>query len=79
MTTPIPVSSGEKQAALQFQRQAYEWIMLMLGTATKTIYLNGGSESRRETTEYWREIAKEYNIRFRAYGWCVILGGSDAS
>ena len=58
------------------KRVASELATLKLGRASKTIYLNGGSGTRADAREYWRQIASSLGVRFQAYGGCVVkLGG----
>lgn len=58
------------------QRLLYEAVLIYLGLATRTIFLNGGSETRAATRNYWREYAKQLNLPFKAYGgWAVEIGG----
>ena len=67
------VEGSEKEKAEQ--AAAAESMLLMLGLAQKTIFLNGGSQTRRDAREYWRETARLLNVECRESGCMVIIGG----
>jgi hypothetical protein len=53
-----------------------EETLLQLGLARRMIYLNGGSQTRRDVVESWRQHARERNMRFELKANCIIvLGG----
>lgn len=57
-------------------RQEIELHFLRSGRAQKTIFLNGGSDTRAGMRDYYAEFARQHNIRFESKGGCVIvLGG----
>lgn len=72
----FPVVEGSNRAA--FDREMVRQELLMrLGVAGRTIYLNGGSETRRDIREFWRGYAKSRNIGFQTWGGCVVIVGGD--
>lgn len=76
MTQPMAIFSGaDKDAQKAYAtRQLYESVAMRAGAGTRRIYLNGGSDSRRATAEYWQEWAGKMGVPFARCGWCVILG-----
>lgn len=51
-----------------------EEALIGAGYYTKTIYLNGGSDTRRGVREYYRERYRGSNsIEVVECGWCVII------
>lgn len=58
------------------QLRQLEHRLLRTGRARRTIFLNGGSESRRDEREYWQEWAATWGLRFEAIGgYMVVIGG----
>lgn len=70
----FPTSEGsnldEMQAAYNYQLDC-----LHEGTAGLWIPLNGGSDTRRSTREYWREYALRHNVGFESSGCHILIGG----
>lgn len=48
--------------------------MLLRGRATRTIYLNGGSDTRRCVRGYWHEWAESLGLKCESHGWGVVIG-----
>jgi hypothetical protein len=65
---------GSDKEAFESEQAARESLM-RLGVAGRTIYLNGGSDTRRSVREFWAEYARARNIQFRNYGNCVLVVG----
>lgn len=50
--------------------------LMRWGTAGLTVYLNGGSDTRRAVRDYWQEYARQRNIGFWTAGGCIcVIGG----
>jgi hypothetical protein len=73
MDQMINVVEGKFAKHLSAQKNL-EYLGLVLGLTTKTIYLNGGSDTRKGSREFWEQFAKNHNIEFSSCGWKVILG-----
>lgn len=52
--------------------------LMRIGLAGLTIYLNGGSDTRRAVREYWQEYARERNIGYWSGGGCIVVVGGPA-
>jgi hypothetical protein len=72
------VHAGDKETRTAVAAMVeYEEAMLQFGLARRTIYLNGGSQTRRDVVEDWREYARARNMRFELKANCIIvLGGT---
>lgn len=70
----VPGSESEAYQAMK----AREEFLMCIGAAGRTIYLNGGSETRRAVREFWAEYARDRNIGFRTYGGCIVVVGGPA-
>ena len=67
------VPGSEKEA---FEaRKAREEYLMQIGVAGRTIYLNGGSQTRRDIIEYWQDYARSRNIGFQNFGNCMLVVG----
>jgi hypothetical protein len=75
----IEIYCGTAEERQQAERADDRRTMLLrTGRGVKTIYLNGGSETRRAQVDYWREFACECGIGFRKIGGCILLVGGSA-
>lgn len=74
MMPSFEVVEGSKSEELG-ELQRYRENLMRLGVAGLTIYLNGGSETRRASREYWAEYARSRNIGFSSRGGCVVVIG----
>lgn len=72
------VASGKEAIKAAERRQAYELLALRSGSVVKTIPLNGGSDTRRATADYWREYAAALGIRCEVLGGCIVRLGDCA-
>lgn len=70
----IPVVPGADAEKLQ-RRIAFETISILSGTGGRIIPLNGGSETRRDAIEYWRDYARRLNVGCEVRGNCLIIIG----
>lgn len=70
--------SGADKAAIEAKsmRESYEFSRLLDGSATKTIYLSGGSDTRRDAYEHQRDRWERLGVKVEYFGWCVVIGGS---
>ena len=64
---------GEERERAAKAAMTRQLIGLMTGEYYAFIPLNGGSETRREMREYYRDFARSFNIRFSACGASVTL------
>ena len=71
----VPGSKNDDRESETERRE----LLMRIGVAGLTIYLNGGSDTRRASREYWAEYARERNIGFRSMGGCMCVIGGDAS
>lgn len=63
---PMEVAQGGEPSDVMLARQVREHMALLRGEKTMKIWLNGGSEDRRETRAYWREWAEEAGLMVRS-------------
>ena len=71
----LPVYSGsDENINAVIDGQIAEVQMLRLGLAEKIIPLNGGSDTRKASREYWKEFSEDFGIEYRGFGSMVILG-----
>ena len=68
------VVSGSDGAAY-VRRKAYETTLLTYGCATFWIPLNGGSDTRRASRDFWEEFARARRIPLRTSGCTIVVGG----
>jgi hypothetical protein len=72
----MPIFAGEDKEAIAAHkaRQRYEEAALLAGRAMRTIYLNGGSDTRRGAFEHYRELYEPLGVKVEYCGWCVVIG-----
>lgn len=70
-------SGADKEAGDAHRRERLRQdTLIALGRATRTIYLNGGSDTRRDLREHYAEVAERMGVGFtRLGGWGVRIGG----
>ena len=70
------VVPGSEKDAFDAEKRRRE-VLMQLGIAGLTVFLHGGSDTRRAVREYWQEYARARNIGFECRGNCMcIIGGS---
>lgn len=73
----VAFAGNEKEALASFERRRkYEAMMLFARKASKTVYLSGGSDTRRGAYEYYREMFEPLGVPVQYFGWCVVIGGA---
>lgn len=65
---------GSENEAFE-KAKAREECLMQIGVAGRTIYLNGGSQTRRGIIEYWQDYARSRNIKFQNIGNCILVIG----
>lgn len=69
-------AGDEKTKAAVAALVEWEELLLRLGMARRIIFLNGGSQTRTDVIESWRDYARTRNMRFEVQGRSkIIIGG----
>jgi hypothetical protein len=75
MTFKITAGDEKERKALESQ-EAAEAILIASGRIKKTIYLNGGSETRRAVREYYEDLYRGSNLySVESNAWSVTIRG----
>lgn len=78
MTFHVHAGDEETKAAVDAMVEREE-LLLQLGMARRTIFLNGGSQTRTDVIESWKDYARTRNMRFEVRGRSmIIIGGQGA-
>lgn len=66
------VYQGDKEGKKQAASDMIRWILVYSGTLEYTVYLNGGSNTRKETRQYYVDtFSKEFYVEVT--GWSVTI------
>lgn len=74
----MPVLGGENGDQIKSAQQK-QMQMLVSGQGYVEIYLNGGSEERREVKDYWQELARRIGVPVECSGHMITVGVKGAS
>jgi len=69
-------SGDEKDAIAAWDaKERYEASALLLGGAKRTIYVSGGSDTRRDAFEHQRDLWNPLGVNVEYFGWGIVIGG----
>lgn len=71
----MEVTTGKKERYLAGELFSLKIDAICEGRGTYTVYLNGGSDTRRATREYWQQFAASLGVPCRVMGGCVVVIG----